>query len=56
MAGLYLLGDWRVCTSLISGFMAKESVVFTLEILYGGGITAAISPVAAASLLIDIIC
>lgn len=56
MAGLYLLGDWRVCTSLISGFLAKESVVSTLEILYGGGITAAISPVAAASLLIDIIC
>lgn len=46
------LGDWRVCTSLISGFMAKESVVSTLEILYGGGITAAISPVAAASLLV----
>ena len=46
------LGDWRVCTSLISGFMAKESVVSTLEILYGGGITAAISPVAAVSLLV----
>ena len=46
------LGDWRVCTSLISGFMAKESVVSTLEILYGGGIMAAISPVAAASLLV----
>ena len=28
------LGDWRICTSLISGFMAKESVVSTLEILF----------------------
>ena len=46
------LGDWRVCTSLISGFMAKESVVSTLEILYGGGIATVITPVAAASLLV----
>ncbi len=30
-------GDWRVATSLISGFMAKESVVSTLTVLYGGG-------------------
>lgn len=29
------LGDWRICTSLISGFMAKESVVSTLEVLFG---------------------
>ena len=37
------LGDWRICTSLISGFMAKESVVSVLELLYGaaGGVTAA---------------
>ena len=28
------LGDWRICTSLISGFIAKESVVSTLEILF----------------------
>ena len=28
------LGDWRICTSLISGLMAKESVVSTLEILF----------------------
>lgn len=27
------LGDWRICTALISGFMAKESVVSTLEVL-----------------------
>ena len=29
------LGDWRICTSLISGFMAKESVVATMELLFG---------------------
>ena len=48
------LGDWRIITSLISGFMAKESVVSVLEVLFGaeGGIVAAISPAAAASLLI----
>ena len=28
-------GDWRISTALISGFMAKESVVSTLSILYG---------------------
>ena len=28
------LGDWRICTSLISGFVAKESVVSTLEVLF----------------------
>ena len=48
------LGDWRIVTSLISGFMAKESVVSTLEVLFGaeGGIAAAITPAAAASLLV----
>ena len=48
------LGDWRIVTSLISGFMAKESVVSVLEVLFGaqGGIEAAISPSAAASLLV----
>ena len=46
------LGDWRIVTSLLTGFMAKESVVSTLEILFTGGITAAISPLAAASLLV----
>jgi ferrous iron transport protein B len=46
------LGDWRVCTALISGFMAKESVVSTLEVLFGGGVAMAMSPLAAASLLV----
>lgn len=45
------LGDWRICTSLISGFMAKESVVSTLEVLFSAGIGTVLSPVAAAALL-----
>ena len=46
------LGDWKICTALISGFMAKESVVSTLEVLFGGGVAVAMSPLAAASLLV----
>ena len=46
------LGDWRVVTALISGFMAKESVVSTLEILFGGGVGSAISTSTAAALLV----
>jgi ferrous iron transport protein B len=46
------LGDWRICTSLISGVMAKESVVSTMEILFAGGITTALSAKAAASMLV----
>jgi ferrous iron transport protein B len=46
------LGDWRICTALISGFMAKESVVSTLEILFGGAVGTAITPLAAGSLLV----
>ena len=30
-------GDWRVCTALVGGFMAKESVVSTLTVLFGAG-------------------
>ena len=46
------LGDWRICTALISGFMAKESVVSTLEVLFGGNIAAVLNSLAAASLLV----
>lgn len=46
------LGDWRIATSLISGFMAKESVVSTLGVLFGGNIQANMSSVTAASLLV----
>ena len=46
------LGDWRICTALLSGFMAKESVVSTLGILFGGSLGSVLSPVSAVSLLI----
>ena len=46
------LGDWRIITALISGFMAKESVVSTLQVLYGGDIAAAMSSLTAFSLLV----
>lgn len=47
-------GDWRISTALIAGFMAKESVVSTLSILFGNteSLLAVISPAAAAGLLI----
>lgn len=47
-------GDWRVSTALIAGFMAKESVVSTLSVLFGatGNMLAILSPLAAASLLV----
>ena len=46
------LGDWRICTALISGFMAKESVVSTLQVLVAGNITQLLVPKAAASMLV----
>lgn len=46
------LGDWKICTALISGFMAKESVVSTLEVLFADGIAGVLSPLSAASLLV----
>ena len=46
------LGDWRICTSLISGVMAKESVVSTLQILFDGGVTSVLNQMSALSLLV----
>ncbi|MBR2108630.1 MAG: ferrous iron transport protein B [Ruminococcus sp.] len=46
------MGDWKIVTALISGFMAKESVVSTLEILYNGGIQTAITALSAVSILV----
>ena len=46
------LGDWRICTCLISGFMAKESVVSTFEILFRSNVESALSTLTAASLLV----
>ena len=45
-------GDWRVVTSLVTGFMAKESVVSTLQILFTDGVGGALSTLSAASLLV----
>jgi len=47
-------GDWKSSTALITGFMAKESVVSTATLLYGSveGLVEVITPVAAASLLV----
>ena len=48
------LGNWRIATSLISGFMAKESVVSVMQELFAssGGVTAALSPLGAMSMLV----
>jgi ferrous iron transport protein B len=47
-------GDWRISTALITGFMAKESVVSTANILFGSteALLNTITPLAAASLLV----
>ena len=48
------MGDWRICTALITGFMAKESVVSTLSVLFGstGALQTVLTPLSAASLLV----
>lgn len=56
MAPLFIplgLGDWRIVTALFSGFIAKESVVSVLQVLFtvAGGVAAVMSPVSALSLL-----
>ena len=47
-------GDWRISTALITGFMAKESVVSTLSVLFGStaALTALRTPLSAMSLLV----
>ena len=47
------LGDWRIVTSLVSGFMAKESVVSVMELLFAGqALPAVLPPLTAAALLV----
>ena len=47
------LGDWRLVTSLVSGFMAKESVVATMQVLFpGDALTQTLSAATAASMLV----
>ena len=47
-------GDWRASTALITGFIAKESVVSTLSVLFGGrgAISAIFTPLSASSFLV----
>ena len=47
-------GDWRISTALIAGFMAKESVVSTLMVLFGSqeALHTVLTPLGAAALLI----
>ncbi|MBQ2605790.1 MAG: ferrous iron transporter B, partial [Clostridiales bacterium] len=47
------LGDWRLITALISGFMAKESVVSTLQVLFGEtGLTNVLTTAGAFTMLV----
>ena len=46
------LGDWRIVTSLISGFMAKESVVATMELLFAGQVQTVLTSAQAAAMLV----
>ena len=46
------LGDWRIVTSLVSGFMAKESVVGVMEVLFGTNVSAALSTLSAITMLV----
>ena len=48
------LGDWRISTSLMTGFMAKESVVATLSVLFGTTdmLTQVLGPLETAALLV----
>ena len=46
------LGDWRICTSLITGFTAKESVVSTMQILFADHVEQLLTPLSAACLLV----
>ncbi|WP_029232485.1 ferrous iron transport protein B [Butyrivibrio sp. VCB2006] len=46
------LGDWRICTSLISGFIAKESVVSIMEVLFVDGVENSLSTVTAITMLV----
>lgn len=46
------LGDWRIVTSLICGFIAKESVVSSMEILFSSGVSEVLTTISAITLLV----
>ena len=59
VAGLFVplmkpagLGDWRIITSLVSGFMAKESVVAMMQVLFAGGVASSVGTLTAVSMLL----
>lgn len=49
-------GDWRISTALITGFMAKESVVSTLSVLFGSGAAIVSSITTASALALLVFC
>ncbi len=46
------LGDWRIVTSLVSGFMAKESVVGVMEVLFGTNVAGSLSTLSSITMLV----
>ena len=59
VAGLFVpmmkpigLGDWRIVVSLVCGFMAKESVVSTMKVLFSEGVGNALTTLSAAAMLV----
>ncbi|MBR7001341.1 MAG: ferrous iron transport protein B [Neisseriaceae bacterium] len=46
------LGDWRVGASLVAGFIAKEGVVSSMEVLFGDNLTTILTPLTAATMLV----
>lgn len=46
------MGEWKICVSFVSGFIAKESVVSTLNILFSGHVGSIMSPLTVASILV----
>ena len=46
------LGDWRIGASLVAGFIAKEGVVSSMEVLFGDSLTTILTPLSAATMLV----
>ena len=46
------LGDWRISTSLISGFLAKESVVSSMKVMFGSNISTILTPLSGMAMLV----
>ena len=51
------LGDWRIASMLFTGFIAKETIVSTLSVLFGGvdGLVQALSPLSAVCLMVFVL-